>query len=232
MGLPKITQTKTSVTLPSGKKIRIRPFVGSEEKALLMSKQSTQKGDRINAAMDVLSSCSDYDVSKFPMTDFEFLFMKAYEISVSQTIDIGLRCRAKDCEEVLSASIPLDQIEVPKLEKKRCKIDVGLDENGDPVKLFIRIPTVGEALKVQDDENADVRLIFECLEGVYVKDEKAEIDDFAEFEDWFMSQQDLYRKCTVFLNSIPRIEFVRDWECPSCKHQNHTVMRGFDSFFS
>lgn len=233
MALPKVSQPKTNVTLPSGKKIRIRPFVGSEEKALLMAKQSTVKSDRISAAIDVLSSCSEMNVSELTLSDFEFLFMKSYEISVSQKINVTLHCQNKECGQPMSVSIPLEKIEVPKVDGKPEKIEVGKDEKGKTVRIFLKHPTVGESLSSSEGgDEADVRMIYACLEGVYLEDELCEIESFEEFSEWFMNQRDLYRLCTQFLNSIPRVEFKREWECPHCQNKNHTLMKGFDSFFS
>ena len=232
MALPKISQSKTGVTLPSGKKLRIRPFIGSEEKAFLMAKQSNVKEDKINIAIDVLGACSDTDVRDLTMTDFEYLFMKAYEISVSQTIEVGLRCQNSECATPMDVSIPLNKIKVPNVDKKSEDIDVGKDEDGKNVRLIIRTPTVGESLNLTESDDPDVALFWGCLDGIYIEDEKCEIDSYEEFAEWFMAQKDLYRKCMAFVNGIPRVEFERKWKCLECKHENETVIKGFESFFS
>jgi len=232
MSLPQISQPHTNVVLPTGRKIKIRPFIGAEEKALLMAKQSNVQEDKITAAIDVLSSCSGIDASELCMTDFEFLFMKEYEISVSQKIDAKLRCKNTECEELMQVAIPLDKIEVPEIDTSDKTIEVGKDDTGKQVRLFLKIPTVGDSIKFTGDKDGDVKLIFESLKGIYADEDECEIESYEEFSKWMMSQTNVYRECASFINSVPRISFERTWKCPSCEHENNTVIKGFESFFS
>jgi hypothetical protein len=147
--LPIVATPEYSVTLPiSGKKIKIRPFLGKEEKILLMAMENhnSTESDIKEALKQIITNCivtSNVDIEKLPNLDIEKIFIELRKRSVSETIDMkfNLRetfeCDKSDCPEVCKVTIRLDSIEIKNLSTK--KNVIMLD---DKIGISLKYPTM------------------------------------------------------------------------------------------
>lgn len=109
--LPKIDVPIYETTLPSsGEKVRYRPYTAREEDILMMAAESKNSKDISNAIKQVLNNCviSDKQIS-FAYVDFEWLFLKLRECSVSDIIDLEFesKCEKEGCQNRLHARLDL-----------------------------------------------------------------------------------------------------------------------------
>ena len=57
MAIPKIVTPEYDTTLPSGKRVKFRPFLVKEEKVLLIAMDSGDEKQITQATVDVIKSC-------------------------------------------------------------------------------------------------------------------------------------------------------------------------------
>lgn len=229
MPLPKTSSFKQSITLPSKKNIKMRPFVGREEKALLTAKMTGDKTTIFNTIIEILSSCTDTDVGQMHKPDLEFLFLKSYEMSVSNEIAVSFVCES--CKESIQVSIPVTEVTVPVEIEVEHKINVGKDENKNDIVVVLSPPIMQVISDSQDDENLDMIILFNSLRGVYVGNDKVDTT-YEEFSEWCLDQENLYMEALKYLNSLPTVQYSRDWECQKCNHKNSVVLEGLSDFFT
>jgi hypothetical protein len=77
-------------------------------------------------------------------------------------------------------------------------------------------------------------VIIACIDYIYDDEQmfyanetpKAEMMQFVE-----NLTSDQFVKLQGFFESMPKIKHEVDFECPVCKHKNHSVLEGINSFF-
>ena len=79
MALPKLNTLTYELKLPStGKKLKYRPFLVKEQKALMIAQES--KDDKLieNTFAQIINDCvlDDVDPYAMPMFDIEYLFLR------------------------------------------------------------------------------------------------------------------------------------------------------------
>lgn len=103
MGLPKIKQPLFELTVPSTNEVHLfRPYLGSEEKILLIAKESGDTRDIIMGLKQVIQNCAqseDFDADDLATFDIEYLFLKLRAKSVDNVVKVAYL----DDEEVAMA---------------------------------------------------------------------------------------------------------------------------------
>ena len=117
MALPKLNVPEYHLKLPSsGKTVKYRPFLVKEEKLLFLAMETGEQKDLINAVKNILLSCTNMkSVNSLSTFDIEFLFLKIRTRSVGENVDVSVTC-PDDNETEVKVSIPLDEIEVEKIQ--------------------------------------------------------------------------------------------------------------------
>ena len=117
MALPKIKQPIFELEIPStGQKIRYRPFTVAEEKILLVTKESDDVKDMVNAYKAIVNNCclDSIDVDKLCSFDLEYFFLNIRSKSVSNIV--AARIKDEDDGQTYDIEIDLDKLIVSKYQ--------------------------------------------------------------------------------------------------------------------
>ena len=78
MALPMMQTPTYELTIPSTKKkVKFRPFLVKEEKALMIAQQSEDPQVMINTLKDIVENCvKDVDMNKLALFDLEYIFLQ------------------------------------------------------------------------------------------------------------------------------------------------------------
>jgi hypothetical protein len=229
--LSNINTTPSYVTIqPStGVKIKFRPFLVKEERALLTASESEDVDTMYTSLEAVVNNCLQSDVKDLTTFDLEYLFIKIRSKSVGETSDVVITCH--ECSKESIQTINLDSVEVENMNKSK-KIELS-----DKITVLMQYPTTSELLSIDTRltaEEAKLNLIKLCTHSVYHEDDiyvlkeepKEEIDKF--FDNLLPDQ---YHKLKDFVDTIPFTQIKHAWECPTCKHKNNSILKGIYSFF-
>jgi hypothetical protein len=228
MALPTI-QSSIKTSKIGEKKLKIRAFTGKEEKALLMAKMQGDKGALIQTLVDVLSSCSDYNVSSLTDGEMEKLFLDIRCISVSDTLEPNIICQK--CQHPNPAKIPANQIKSPEKFVAEMKIEAGTDDTGNKIFVELRTPTIETILSARDVEDSDAFVIFSSVLKIY--DEKGTIYDsfeFEEFREWFLNLSGVYVTALAFTRNSPKMSYSKEFTCVKCGTEQKFEIVGLDDF--
>jgi hypothetical protein len=229
--LLKIAKQTFKTTLPISKKeIKFRPFLNSEQKVLLIAKESNNSADILNAVSTIIEACIEepIKVSSLTQTDFEWLFLQLRIKSVSNVSTLrfsGLQNTDCDmCRLDKNVNISLDDITVP-LSNIDDKIFL-TEEFG--VKM--RFPT----LEILEKNYSSLELIAHCIEYTFDEKEVYHINDeqIEELIKWLDELPlEMFSKLERFLTSCPKLSHVIDLTCPKCGKEEVLTIEGLSSFF-
>jgi DNA-directed RNA polymerase subunit M/transcription elongation factor TFIIS len=237
MALPVSKTPVYHLTVPStGENVKFRPFLVKDEKALLLAQQSEDPVVMINTLKEVIRGCLDdnVNINKLATFDIEYIFAQLRARSVGEIIDLVFTCA--NCEEegnTVKLKIDLTTIKVNKPEDHTDTISLF-----DNVGVKMKYPDVDMIKKLEAIDEVDMNSIFEviisCIDYIYDDEQmfyaketpKAEMMQFVEN---LTSTQ--FVKLQAFFETMPKIKHEVDFECPACKHKNHSVLEGINSFF-
>ena len=125
MPLPKINTPTYDLTVPStGKKIKYRPFLGREEKILIMALEAEDMTEITNAIVRfsriIFERCKVESLATF---DIEYLFLNIRAKSVGETVDVNITC-PDDGETQVETSINIDSIKFRRPEVTRILLNL------------------------------------------------------------------------------------------------------------
>lgn len=235
MALPKLNATpKYELTIPSlNKPIRYRPYLVKEEKVLMMSFESGDKKATLNAVVDTIMSCleenNDINPNALTTFDIEYMFTQIRAKSVGEVARIRVKCN--HCEHFNDQEVDLEtiQIEVPK------ENIIGLTED---ISIKMRYPSykilVTKDLDSENQIELGFDMISECIESIRTPEEQFIVKDqpkeeLQEFIESFTTDQ--FEKIVNFLNTMPKMEKVLEFNCASCKEDNKVKLEGMSDFF-
>lgn len=236
MALPQLNANpQYELTLPSnGKKVKFRPFVVKEEKALMIALEGGEPQSILYTLTDIIDSCTEMDVSarRLPSFDVEYIFLKIRAKSVGETATVGLKC--DHCEVINEQEVQLDEIE-PIMPEVTKTVDIG---GGIFVELdYPAYADLIETTMVDVDSTTEqvMGIIQQCIVAVQTNDERILISDTPKeevtaFLDSMNATQ--FSKIREFVENFPRLEQTFDFECTSCGKENHIVAEGINNFLS
>jgi uncharacterized protein YfkK (UPF0435 family) len=137
MALPKIKQPIFELTIPSTKEVvRYRPYTVSEEKLVLIARESNEVKDIINVYKQIINNCvlDIKDVDKLAYFDLEYIFLMLRAKSVSNVLELTI----EDDQDSQTYRVKLD------LEK-----DISVSESKvgsfikltDPISVVLKYPS-------------------------------------------------------------------------------------------
>lgn len=243
--LPQIEQPHFNTVLPiSGDKVKYRPYLMKEQKIILISKDSDNPDDMIEAISQVLTNCTDGTVTPKEMNsvDIAFLMTKIRSASEGQIVEKSMRCanvievtdedgskNKKQCGHHTPVNIDLDTITLTQdFNAETAKVEIG---NG--VGLKLRIPTI-DILALGLQENPDIFDMLPTLieyiyddDGVYpLKDEpKKEVTRFIES----LKAGDI-KNITDFFESIPKLKVDIKFTCEKCGNKETVTVEDIQNF--
>ena len=234
MGLPTINTPTYELTVPSTKeKLLYRPFLVKEEKILLMAMEE-EKDSQLNRALkQVVHNCTfeKVDVSKLPLFDLEYIFLRIRAKSVGEVAKIQVLCE-DDGETYVSVEIDLESIEVEFQKDHSDTIDLT-----DDISIQMGYPTF-EFLNFKADQT-EVNQLFDIIgssiERVYEGETIYEKADFSKkelkvFLESLTSEQ--FAKVQKFFETMPRLRHKLEVTNPKTKKKNEITLEGLQAFFA
>lgn len=237
MALPINTTAQYSLTIPSsGAKVKYRPFLVKEEKALLIAQQSEDPVVMVDTLKGVVASCvtGDFKVDDLATFDLEYIFTQIRGKSVGETVDLLFPCDVCEDEKAkVKISFDITKIQVEKSPEHNKKIDLFGD-----VGVVMRYPTIQTISKLENLQADTIDDIFDivagCIDFIYQGDEvfygkEQSKEDLLEFLNNLTSEQ--FKKIQKFFETMPRLKQEVDYNCPVCGLHHHKVLEGLQSFF-
>ena len=235
MGLPIQSAPTYTCVLPSnGDEVKFRPFLVKEQKVLILARESEDTKQSLNAVKDLISAVTfnKVDADELAMIDLEYLFLKVRAVSVGETIELTLSCKANDCMATEKVQINLDEInakgEMPSTNTVMISETVGIEVRTPKVK------DIKSTNQNQDDVDVGLDVVKNSIvaifdeEQVYDKSDmgKSDLDEFIDsltykqlelLGDWF--------------DDLPKLSHTVEWKCKTCDVENLRELEGINSFF-
>lgn len=238
MALPMNGTPTFSMQIPStGKKIKYRPFLVKDEKALLIAQQSENMEVLVDTLKTVIKSCvqDDLDVDSLATFDFEYIFTQLRAKSVGEVIELKLKCdTCTDDKAVATVFVDLSKLEVKKDESHTSKISLF-----DDVGVVMNYPTADLIKKLQgelDQANIDQMfdIVADSINYIYTNDEifhakEQTKEELLEFLNNLTSEQ--FTKIQNFFATLPKLTHDITYACPVCGKKHEKTLEGLNSFF-
>lgn len=230
--LPAIDIQTYTLELPStGKKVVFRPFLVKEHK-ILMTLDDLDVSEVTRVIRDLVNACTfnKLDIDKLPHFDVTYIFLQLRAKSISETVDVKLKC--KKCEHQFPHTFSLDDLEVEKNPKHTC--DIRLNN-----KLFLKMkhPIIDNAISVFENTDIESKLdvLIDSIEAIYSEkdywDAKNETrEDMVNFVNNNLTKKNL-DDIEQFFITEPKIVQKIDAKCPECGNENHYRIEGLNIFF-
>ena len=235
MALPKLDTPTYTLELPStGEEIKYRPFLVKEQKTLLILQESEDKRDIINGLQKIVTDCTfdKLNMSKMPIFDFEYLFLKIRCKSVGETAELNLTC-PDDNVTTVPVTINLDEIDVQVTEEHTDTIKIT-----DNINMVLRWPTihdVGDVEVTTDNLVYNVlALLKKCITQINEGDTIHNRTDMSSEElDEFIDSlpSDTFEDVGKYFETMPQLLHVVNITNPKTKVDNEIVIQGLESFF-
>lgn len=166
---------KYSCIRPStGKEIKFRPFLVSDEKTLLLIKQEQNPRTIIQNVVDLLFSCFDeLDVDSMTLQDVEFLFCALRSKSVGELVKTNFTCPVTS--EKIKTDLDLSQLNT---SKTKTSFEVSLDTN---YKILFKEPNLRKIFSIEGNFDID-HLIKACIDKVCRDEDVYEFSDLSDNE--------------------------------------------------
>lgn len=232
MALPLLKTPEHELIVPStGEKLKYRPFLVGEEKTLLLALEGGQDKEISEAVMQTVRNCTfeKFDVTKAPMFDIEYIFLKIRTKAAGSKQEVKLLC-PDDGETYAVTEIDLDTVEVfyPEGHDNNIKLtdDIGL------IMDYPSIDMTADLMKV----NADTAwtIIKRCIRQIYDAENVHNREDMNDKElDDFMSQLDatMFKKIEQFFNTTPRLKHTVKVKNPKTNVESDITLEGLQNFF-
>ena len=237
MALPVITAPTYELTIPSTKqKVKFRPFLVKEEKALMLAQQSEDATTMLDTLKSVIDACTlgKLEVDKLAMFDIEYIFVQLRAKSVGETTELQFSCKnCNDPKAKMNITIDLTSVNVKFNDKHSADISLFAD-----VGIKMKYPSLELINKLKDIKDNDINSLFEvivqCIDCIYDADNvHAASDSTREELMQFINNltQDQFAKLQNFFETIPKLEKELEFDCPVCKFHHKQIVQGLESFF-
>ena len=233
MALPKLNILTYELELPStGEKLKYRPFLVKEQKALMIAQESEDDKIIENTFAQIVSDCvfDDIDPYKMPMFDIEYVFLQLRGKSVGEKIKLNLLC-SDDEKTRVDVEINLKDVTVQMKEDHTNIVKLTND-----IHIVMKYPTLSDMSGF--DNKGQIQSIFEMIkrcvseihdgETVYNKVDisEKELDEFIDS----MSTEN-FENLSAFFETMPKLQHVVEVKNPKTKKKNEILIEGLQSFF-
>ena len=237
MTLPVLNTPIYEMTIPSTKnKIKFRPFLVREEKALLIAKQSEEENVMIETLKSVISSCTfeKINTEKLAVFDLEYMLCQIRSKSVGEISEMKYRCL--NCNDPKgSVLIPVDLSKIEVEFNPNHKSDIKLSSD---IGIKMKYPGLSVIEKIRDANKNETDIIFEtvvdCIDMIYTQDEvfpssEQSREDLENFINNMTKEQ--FDKIEDFFDTMPKLNKTVKWKCPVCAFNHTNDIQGLTSFF-
>jgi hypothetical protein len=238
MALPKPPVPTYELELPSsGKTIKYRPFLVSEEKILLMAMESEDEKQITSAVKDIVKSCvitrgiKTEDLASF---DIEYLFLNIRGKSVGEEVKMKLTCE-DDNETEVDYTLDLSTVKVQKDPKHTNKImlddSTGIVMKYPGIDQFIQTQIMMKSLNAEEVFDIIVDSVYQIFSGDDVYEAKT--TPKKEIEEWLgglTSKQ--FEKIKDFFSTMPKLSHTFKITNPNTEVESEYTIEGLVNFFA
>jgi hypothetical protein len=239
MSLPKIDVITYTTTIPSTKEeIVIRPFSVKEQKILLTAAVGNDSVEMSSAVKQVINNCvvsRGVNVDKLEVFDLEYLMLQLRIVSVGETTKIAFsgieESQCETCKNVKEVELNLKEVKVSFLSDVDNKIELT-----DSIGVIMRYPShraQATFSKNASEPNADLKLLWSCIESVYdstvvTSTKDVTVDEGIQFLESLTTQQ--FRKIEMFLETMPQLSHSITLKCETCGFTQEHIIKGLNNF--
>ena len=238
MALPKIDAPVYELDLPLSKKhIRFRPFLVKEQRNLMMSLESDDKGNIEKNVRQVLHNCTlteGIEIDDLPILDVEYYFLQLRARSVGEVVENKYKCEnlvdEKPCGNLMESNLNLLDIKVNMPENQSDVIQLNN-------KLSIKLKYPEFSILSADISSAtdlafsmivnSIEYIFDGEQYYYAKESSPE--ELTEFVESLNQQQ--FSKIEDFFSNLPTLNKTIQMDCNKCGFHHTIEVEGLESFF-
>jgi hypothetical protein len=240
MALPKLEVPTYELELPlSKKKIKYRPYLVKEQKALMMALESSDAKTIQHNVREILTVCTlskDVDIDELPIVDIEYYFLQLRAKSVSEISESKYRCNNevddKVCGNIMEAKIDLTEIQPVQSEYVDPEIQLT-----DKITVKMKYPPfklIKDSIEMDDITEVTFNMLAQSIEYVYDGEQfhyakEVPVEELVEFIEQLNQEQ--FEKLEKFFNSIPKLSKKIDMKCSKCGFEHHLDVEGLESFF-
>jgi len=208
-----------SDTLPSGKQVFFRPMVVSEEKSLLLAKQSEDKKSILKTLSNILSNCFEaVDIKKTTVSDFEYMFLILRAKSIGEIEGFIVKCP----ETGLDVNIKVNLSKDIKLNKTKQNNKIKLNDN---LVLMMKEPVFTSLLK-HPDYNLNTEDLYgyiaSCIKSIQNQKESIDCSEMPEKEvvEFIQNLTPAQFKLVLnFFETIPQLEIPVEYTTDEIKRK-------------
>lgn len=229
--LPVVNSPTLVCTLPvSGNKVKYRPFIVKEQKALLLAQQSEDEDTLANTVRSVIESCTngtlDYDNS--PTADIAYFFLQLRIAAVGSEVRFSMPCI--QCDEPVPIGMDLSAVNV---DMSNSQTSVMLT---DTIGVQFRYPTLSDSFVLDKTDRSvqSITMIKRLIVSVFDEDQVYPKEDYDDgvLEEWIYSLNDAQlQRIQHFVDHIPELTHKLDFTCPKCQAQQSRLLEGLHTFF-
>ena len=233
MALPKLNTLTYELELPStGEKLKYRPFLVKEQKALMIAQESEDNKALENTFAQILNDCvlDDIDPYVMPMFDIEYVFLRIRGKSVGEKVKLNLLC-PDDEKTRVDVEIDLEKVDVQMSEEHTNIVNLTKD-----IKMVMRYPCLKDMTGF--DDKGEVTSLFDmvkrCVNEVHDGDTVYNKVDISEKElDEFIDSMSTenFEQVSNFFNTMPKLFHEIEVKNPKTKKKTKIPIEGLQSFF-
>jgi hypothetical protein len=219
-------------TLASGKEICFRPMTVSEEKAILIAKNSGNKQTIIKTLMNIISVCfEDITVKTLPIWDFEHMFLLLRSKSIGEIEQFKITCPETKEEVKIQINLTKDVVLKNNI-KNNNKIKLN-----DNLLLVFKEPTIQTFLNYPNYTSSSeefYKFIGSCIKQIQNKKEIIECSELSEnetteFVQNLTSQQ--FKKVIEYFDTLPLLQIETKYQTPDEK-QREIQIKGLFNYIN
>jgi len=231
MSLPKLEVPTFELTLPStGKKIKYRPFLVKEHKALLLLKDSDDN-DVARILEEIVDTCTfkKLNASALPSFDLEFIFLNLRARSIGETVDLLVNC---DCGNKIDYQMNINDVQVTRHDDHKTKIMLS-----DTIGIEMRYPKFQDVMGVfmAGDQDKIMELVLSCIKAIYTTDgeyHEITVDNQAELVEFVQDMtKEQFDMVETFFETMPKLVQTIEKACDKCGTMNYAKLEGLQNFF-
>ena len=241
-----------SYTIPSTQEeVKFRPMLHKEEKVLQIARETGDVKAFVRAVKDTIKACTynEFDPETLTSFDIEDLFMRIREMSVGETVSIGLVCQntvTKERKDGSTYEEPCHASNEVKMNLSKVKVDVSklskdkmVVKLTDEVSIEMMYPGI-DTLQIigqlrHDDKNVDLTdIICSCVKSIFTEKDvylakelpKGELKTFINN----LTSQQVEKLMDIVMN-VPTIEYKISEKCNKCGQKIEFTFKGLYDFF-
>jgi hypothetical protein len=227
--LPVVSTPTLTVVLPVSKlKVKYRPFVIKEQKALLLAQESKDIEAILETIKSVIESCSHgtLDFTKVPTADLAYFFLQLRIASVGPDVRFGVPC--VKCGESNTVNMSLEDV---KIETGKIVTDVKITND---IGIKFRLPTIEDLIDDNISSVESMSILYKMIDCIYDADSVYQKSDYSEeeFQEWIEGLNDKQiERIKEYTDSIPELKHELKFSCSECGHEQSRLLEGLHNFF-